>query len=108
MTTIHDVIREATNEHEVSFLLTAYVEAVRYGDMLNYLPGQVRELPLNGLDDVRTRVDGLRAELVRSSSLGAGDRSQVIVRETTDLFSEALNRLQWLQWEQRRVAAMAA
>jgi hypothetical protein len=104
MTTIHDVIREATSEHEVYFLLTAYVEAVRYGDMLNYLPGQVRELPLNGFDDVRTRVDGLRAELMRSS----GDRSQVIVRETTDLFCEALNRLQSLQWEQRRAAAMAA
>jgi len=107
MTTIHDVIREATNEHEVYFLLTAYVEAVRYGDMLNYLPGQLRELPLNGFDDVRTRVDGLRAELLRSSQ-GTGDRLQVIVRETTDLFSEALNRLQWLQWEQRRAAAMAA
>ena len=105
MTTIHDVIREATSEHEVYFLLTAYVEAVRYGDMLNYLPGQVRELPLHGFDDVRTRVDGLRAELTRSP---AGDRSQVIVRETTDLFCEALNRLQWLQWEQRRIAAMAA
>lgn len=101
MTTIQDVIREATTEHEVYFLLTAYVEAVRYGDMLNHLPGQVRELPLHGLDDVRTRVDGLRAELVRSSAPQTGDRSRVIVKESSELFSEALTRLQRLQGERR-------
>lgn len=107
MTTISDVIREATSEHEVYFLLTAYVEAVRYGDMLRYLPGPVRELPLNGFDDVRTRVDGLKEELVRSSS-DSNERTRMLVRETSELFSEALNRLVWLEWEKRRAAAMAA
>ena len=104
MTTLNDVIREANSEHEVYFLLTAYVEAVRHGDLLNCLPGQVRELPLHGLDDVRTRVDGLRAELgaVRNT------QTRVIVMESTEVFSEALNRLQCLEWEKRREAAMAA
>ena len=106
MTTIYDVIREATSEHEVYFLLTAYVEAVRHGDMLNCLPGPVRELPFRGLDDVRTRVDGLRGEL--GQSLPRNSRSRVIVRESTEIFSEALNRLQSLEWEKRRSAVMVA
>ena len=104
MTTLNEVIREATNEHEVYFLLTAYVEAVRHGDMLSSLPGQVRELPLHGLDDVRTRVDGLRAELGSTRNT----RTRVIVAESTEIFSEALNRLQCLEWEKRRAAVMAA
>jgi hypothetical protein len=104
MTTLNEVIREATNEHEVYFLLTAYVEAVRHGDLLSSLPGQVRELPLQGLDDVRTRVDGLRAELGSTRN----SRTRVIVAESTEIFSEALNRLQCLEWEKRRAAVMAA
>ena len=104
MTTLNEVIREATNEHEVFFLLTAYVEAVRHGDLLSSLPGQVRELPLNGVDDVRTRVDGLRAELGSTRN----SRTRVIVAESTEIFSEALNRLQCLEWEKRRAAVMAA
>ena len=104
MTTLNEVIREATNEHEVYFLLTAYVEAVRHGDMLSSLPGQVRELPLQGLDDVRTRVDGLRAELGSTRNT----RTRGIVMESTEIFSEALNRLQCLEWEKRRAAVMAA
>src|SRR5688500_973155 len=106
MTTINDVIREATNEHEVYFLLTAYLEAVRHGDMLGCLPGSVRDLPLQGLDDVRARVDGLKAEL--QQPLPRNTRTRVIVTESTELFSEALNRLVWLEWEKRRQAAMAA
>jgi len=106
MTTISDVIREATSEHEVYFLLTAYVEAVRHGDMLGCLPEPVRELPFQGLDDVRTRVDGLKAEL--ELALPRNTRSRVIVKESTELFSEALNRLVWLEWEKRRAVAMAA
>jgi hypothetical protein len=106
MTTINDVIREATSEHEVYFLLTAYVEAVRHGDMLSCLPEPVRELPFHGLDDVRARIDGLRAAL--QQSLPRNTRSRVIVKESTELFAEALNRLVWLEWEKRRAAAMAA
>ena len=104
--TIHDVIREANSEHEVYFLLTAYVEAVRYGDLLSCLPQQARELPLKGMDDVRVRVDELRAEL--GGAPATGEKSRVIVKETAEIFGEALNRLQWLQWEQRRHSAMAA
>jgi hypothetical protein len=105
MTSLNDVIREATSEHEVFFLLTSYVEAVRHGDLLSVLPGPVRELPLNGLDDVRTRVDGLRAEL---GSSPRNRQTRVIVEESTEIFCEALNRLQCLEWEKRRAVVMAA
>lgn len=106
--TINDVIREAKSEHEVYFLLTAYVEAVRYCDRLSFLPAQVRELPLNGLEDVSTRIDGLRAELDRSSTHEADSQSRAIVKETADVLGDAWNRLQWLEREKRRRHATRA
>jgi len=105
MTAISDVIREAKNEHEVYFLLTSYVETVRFCDKLNCLPAPVRELPLNGFEDVRNRIGGLRAELGASH---VDDNSRVIVEEAAGLFGEALNRLQWLEWEKQRATAMVA
>jgi hypothetical protein len=105
MTQLNDVIREANNEHEVYFLLTSYVETVRYCDKLSCLPSPVRELPLDGLEDVRNRIGGLKAEL---SAPDVDENSRLVVKEAADLFDEALNRLQWLQWEKRRSAAMAA
>ena len=98
---INDVIREATSEHEVYFLLTAYVEAVRFGDQLNCLPPQVRELPLHGVEDVRARIDGLKAAL-NGPSRATDYKSLVVVRETADILGDALDRLQWLKHEGRR------
>jgi hypothetical protein len=105
MTTINDVIREASNEHEVYFLLTSYVETVRFCDKLNCLPPPVRELPLGGVEDVKNRIGGLKAELGTSH---VDDNSRVIVEEAAGLFGEALNRLLWLQWEKQRAMAMVA
>ena len=82
--TIQDVIREASNEHEVYFLLTAYVEAVRYGDLLSCLPSQARDLPLNGLDDVRGRIDGLRAQLDSGEVKLPDERTRILVKESAD------------------------
>jgi hypothetical protein len=101
--TINDVIREAKSEHEVYFLLTAYVEAVRYVDRMSLLPASVRDLPLNGVDDVKARFDGLRAELGQSSN---GDiRSLAIVKESADILGDALARLQWLEQEKDKQGA---
>jgi hypothetical protein len=106
--TINDVIREAKSEHEVYFLLTAYVEAVRYVDRMSFLPASVRELPLNGMDDVKARFDGLRAELGQPSSGKPDIRSLAIVKESADILGDALARLQWLQQEQRRQGDLRA
>ena len=105
MTRIHDVIREASNEHEVYFLLTSYVETVRYCDKLACLPQPVRELPVTGVEDVRNRIGGLKAEL---KSPPGDEQSRHVVQEAAEIFDEALNRLQWLEWERRRVWAMTA
>ena len=60
---IKDAIREANTEHEIFFLLTAYVEALGYCDKLNLLPWQMRDLPVAGADDVKARVYGLHLRL---------------------------------------------
>jgi len=96
--TINEVIREAKSEHEVYFLLTAYVEAVRYVDRMSLLPASVRDLPLNGMDDVKARFDGLRVELGQSNG-GPDTRSLAIVKESADILGDALARLQWLEEE---------
>jgi hypothetical protein len=100
--TINDVIREAKSEHEVYFLLTAYVEAVRYVDRMSLLPPSVRELPLSGMDDVKARFDGLKAELGQVSSGQPDIRSLAIVKESADILGDALARLQWLEQEKHR------
>src|SRR5262245_21550418 len=105
--TINDVIREAKSEHEVYFLLTAYVEAVRYVDRMSSLPASVRDLPLNGVDDVKARFDGLTAELGQRSNGEPDTRSLAIVKESADILGNALARLQFLEQEKhgRRVGA---
>ena len=99
--TINDVIREARTEHEIYFLLTSYVEAVRYCDRLSFLPAQVRDLPLGGVEDVKKRIAGLRAQLGRSP-IGDTGTSEQIVKETAAVLGDALARLQWLEQEKRR------
>lgn len=101
--TINDVIREAKSEHEIYFLVTAYVEAVRYCDRLNFLPEQVRDLPFKGVNDVKTRIDGLKAELGRSLAQKADSPSRaVVIKETADVLGDALKRLQWLERQKRK------
>ena len=99
--TINDVIREAKSEHEVYFLLTAYVEAVRYVDRMSSLPASVRDLPLNGVDDVKARFDGLRAELGQTPGGRPDTRSLAIVKESAGILGDALARLQFLEQEKR-------
>ena len=83
---INDAIREANTEHEIFFLLTAYVEAVGYCDELHLLPGELRDLPLAGFPDVKARVYGLN---LRLQSMPPG--SDVIVRPAINEALEVLN-----------------
>ena len=104
---IIDVIREANNEHEIYFLLTAYVEAVRYCDKLNILPDPMRELPFIGMEDVRARIEVLGSELGKPSREAEG-RDYDIVREALAIFAAALNRLVSLEEKKLRRMPMAA
>jgi hypothetical protein len=100
--TINDVIREAKSEHEVYFLLTAYVEAVRYVDRMSSLPASVRELPLKGVEDVKARFEGLRAELGQPANGRPDTRSLAVVKESADILGDALARLEFLEQEKRQ------
>jgi len=94
---ITEAIREAHTQHEVFFLLTAYVEAIGYGDSDKLLPWQGRELPLAGVEDVKGRIYSLhlRARLAGSS---ADDKTTgSIVNEVVEVYTTALRQLAVLE-----------
>jgi hypothetical protein len=90
-----DVIREAKNEHEIYFLLTSYVEAVRFGDKLNLVPECAKTLPLAGIDHVRHQSQQLIVELDKASK-SLNDNACVVIKEALHLFGAALARLESL------------
>ena len=93
---ISNIIREANTESEVYFWLTAYIEAMRFGDKLNLLSEHPTRLPLTGLDDVRGRSAKLIAELdVASKRLD--DKVCVVIKEALEIFGTALTRLEMFQ-----------
>ena len=101
---IVDVIRQADNEHEILFLLTAYVEAVRHCDPLHHLPEIARKLPLNGVEDVRVRAERLRADLESPDALD--DKKRLVLAEALGIFAVARHRLETLH-EDDQVALVA-
>ena len=85
---ITEAIRDAATEHEIFFLLTAYVEAVNYCDKLDALPHAMKNLPVAGINDVVARMEALRA------GLGATAREErAVIREALEIFGTALVRL---------------
>jgi hypothetical protein len=89
-----DVIREAKNEHEIYFLLTSYVEAVRFGDQLNLVPQSVKTLPLAGLGHVKQQLQRI-VELDKASR-DLNDNTCAVIKEALQLFSTAVDRLESL------------
>jgi len=96
---IIDVIRKAGDEHEIFFLVSAYVEAVRYCDKLKNFPEHMWHLPLAGTLDLETRAESLESELGNSSQ-DRSERERLIVREAADIFAAALHRLRVLRQAQ--------
>jgi len=95
-----DVIRQADNEHEILFLLTAYVEAVRHFDPLHHLPGVVRELPFNSVEDVSARAESLGAILESPEALD--DKIRLVLAEALGTFAVARHRLEMLREDMLR------
>lgn len=93
---IRDAIQELNTEHEIFFLLTAYIETQCFCDKLSLLPWQMRALPLAGFNDVEARIDGLRLQL-REMASEADLRARAIIEETIEVFGTALRRLLFLQ-----------
>jgi hypothetical protein len=94
---IIDVIRETINEHEIYFLLTSYVEAVRYCDPLHHLPEAVTDLPFVSAEDVSLRIGKLRA--LQESLEARGDGVRLIVAEALGIFAAAARRLESIRGE---------
>ena len=92
---ITNFIREANTEHEIYFMLTAYIEAMRFSDKLNLLSERLTVLPLTGMDDLRGRSAKLVAEL-NEASLRLDDPACVMVKEALEVFGTALSRLELL------------
>ena len=93
---LRNVIVEARTEYEIFFLLTAYLESVRYCDKLNLLPEDITRLPCSGIDDVRTRLERLDAGLRAPQQGEYQARANAIVRESVDVLHASLDRLQQL------------
>jgi len=101
---INDIIRESATEHEVYFLLTSYVEAVRFGDKLQCLSESMLNLPLTGMDDVSERFEKLIVEL-DAASRRLDDGTCVLIKEALQVFGAATSRLRRLDVERNRIAA---
>jgi hypothetical protein len=88
-----DIIRNASNEHEVYFLLTSYIESARFGDKLNCgVSERITGLPLNGSADVKERFKLLLLEL-DTASKRLDDNACEAIREAMYILCAALNRL---------------
>ena len=92
---IGDAILRAATEHQVFFLVTAYIETARYCSTLNKLPQHFLQLPLAGVDDVKTRFDVLTLELVRLKP-DEGEYTRARITEALGVLDAAISRLGWL------------
>ena len=98
---IADVIRNASTEHEIYFLLTTYVEAVRSCDQVHGMPEHITRLPLAGIDDVRSRFRKLVSEL-DTASKRLDHKACETIRDALHVFAAALHRLSSLNAERYR------
>jgi hypothetical protein len=86
---ITDVIRNADSEYVIFFLLTAYIEALQFG---NRLPARLTRLPVTGIRDLGSLYQGLVVEL-DAASRKLDDKAHVLITEALQIFDTALHRL---------------
>ena len=91
---IADAIATASSEHEVYFLLTAYLEAVRYGDRHGLLPDELTRLPVTGHADVEDRLHHLGTEPAPPAP--SSERARTLIREARNVMGTAHERLMLL------------
>ncbi len=87
-----DLILKSANDHEIRFLLTSYLDAVRHGDGQNGLAESITTLPLTGEADVNRRVAALLTEL-DAASKRLDDRGCDRIKEALRIFATASDRL---------------
>ena len=98
---IADVIRSANSEHEIYFLLTAYIRTMPFCDLLSRMPEPITRLPLNGIPDVRSRFGKLVMEL-DTASKQLDDDTCSSIKGAMHVFGTSLERLVVLGDPQRQ------
>ena len=94
---ISDVIRRLNTEHEIRFLLTAYIETLQFYDSAKRLPPGVANLPLKGVGDIEARFRELLGAELCGLARSHCDTQGAIAREATEIFGAAFTRLQVLR-----------
>jgi hypothetical protein len=93
---IIDAMRRAETAQEVCYLMTSYVESLVFYDTTRHLPAGITALPVRGLVDTAARLACLLD--LQSDAITRTPESQdfAIMEEATQLFREALYRLNTL------------
>lgn len=90
---IVDAMRRAETAAEVCFLMTSYVESLLFYDTARHLPAGITAMPVRGLVDTAARLacllDLQEAEFARLPA----NTDFAVIEEATQLFREALYRL---------------
>jgi hypothetical protein len=94
---IIDVMRRLNTEHEINFLLTAYVETLQFCDAAKRLPPGVGLLPIRGAEDIEARFTELLGAELCGLARSHCDTQGAIAREATEIFGAAYTRLQALR-----------
>ena len=93
---IIDAIQRIDSQHQLFFLLTGYIKGLRFCDGQDFLPWEQRNLPLAGVDDVKTRITCLSLRL-RGMASDANHSHRLNIEEAMEVFRTALRRLANLQ-----------
>jgi hypothetical protein len=94
---IVDAMRRAATAQEVCFLMTSYVETLVFYDTARHLPAGVIALPVRGLVDTAARLACLLDLQERERTHLPCSADFCIIEEATELFREALFRLNALE-----------
>jgi len=97
---IDDFIRRAHNEHEIYFLLTAYLEAIQFGDKKHFISEATIALPLTTLANLEGRFARLFIDLDNASK-ALDDCACIAIKEALQVFGSAVHRLHYLEMSER-------
>lgn len=90
---ITDAMRRAESAQEVCSLLTSYVESLVFYDTARHLPAGVTVMPVRGLVDTAARLACLLDLQNGEGSQKSYHADYAVIEEATQLFREALHRL---------------
>ncbi len=94
---ISEVMYRLNTEHEIHFVLTAYLETLQCYHAGKRLPPGVAALPLKGAADIEARFTELLGAELSGLARSHCDTQSAIAQEATEIFGAAFTRLQALK-----------